>query len=93
LAVISRPGVEFEEVVEVVQPVTSKDADKSKRTIIAVIGFNCIRLCKRRNSGLTLSILHDTFHAVTQDVLQYSEIQAQKSKETEKRNNEGGDKE
>jgi hypothetical protein len=37
--------------------------------------------------GLTIPILRDTFHAVTQDVLQYSEIQAQKSKEIEKRNN------
>jgi hypothetical protein len=30
-----------------VQPDTSKDADKSKRTTIAVIGFKCICLCKR----------------------------------------------
>jgi hypothetical protein len=42
--------------------------------------------------GLTIPILHDTFHAVTHDFLQYSEIQAQKSKEIEKRNNKLGDK-
>ena len=32
--------------VDDVQPDTSKDADKSKRTTITAIGFNCMRLYK-----------------------------------------------
>ena len=35
-------------VLDVVQPAMDKEATTSERTIIAVIGFNCIRLCKRR---------------------------------------------
>jgi hypothetical protein len=34
--------------------------------------------------GLTIPILHDTFHAATPYVMRWSEIRAQKSKEIEK---------
>ena len=34
--------------VDDVQPATNNEATKSNRTAIAVIGFNCIRICKRR---------------------------------------------
>jgi hypothetical protein len=30
------------------QPTTNKEVTTSNRTIITVIGFNCIRLCKRQ---------------------------------------------
>jgi|BarGraNGADG00212_1021973.scaffolds.fasta_scaffold07348_5 hypothetical protein len=40
-------GVEVRWVVDVVQPATDKEATTSNRTIIAVIGFNCICVCKR----------------------------------------------
>jgi hypothetical protein len=43
--------------------------------------------------GLTIPVLHDTFHDITHDVVQYPAIQALYAKEIEKINNELGDKE
>jgi hypothetical protein len=34
--------------VDIVQPDTKRETNTSIRTATAVIGFNCIRLCKRR---------------------------------------------
>ena len=49
--------VEAALLVFVVQPDTNKEATTSNRTIIAVIGFNCIMLSQEANVGLTVAIL------------------------------------
>ena len=56
-------------VVLVVQPDTNKEATTSERTIIAVIGFNCIMRMQEAKVGLTIPILSNRIQSRVQTCL------------------------